>query len=298
MRKIARAIDQFCNKHPRFGIPGLIRYVVFGTGLVFLVSLMDTTGAFLPLLTFSPTLILQGEVWRLISFVFLPWSVSPVWLIVMLFLYFMLGTFLERVWGRAKFTLYYFTSILLLVATAFAFYLLGFPFAQFFVSAHYINLTLLLAFATIQPDAEFRLFFFLPVKAKWFGIFIAIAFFYVPNFLLRFLFPGIFNFMVFFPANLIPLVLIFNYMIFCGYTLFSRMGKTVYQGKATRTGMNFRRAVKKAERAQRDRLYTRKCAVCGKTDTAYPDMEFRFCSKCDGVHCYCLDHINNHVHFN
>ena len=47
---------------------------------------------------------------------------------------------------------------------------------------------------------------------------------------------------------------------------------------------------------QKERGYHHKCAVCGKTDTEYPDMDFRYCSKCAGYYCYCADHINNHVH--
>ena len=39
-----------------------------------------------------------------------------------------------------------------------------------------------------------------------------------------------------------------------------------------------------------------KCAVCGITDADDPDMEFRYCSKCNGYYCYCSEHINNHVH--
>ena len=39
------------------------------------------------------------------------------------------------------------------------------------------------------------------------------------------------------------------------------------------------------------------CAgCCGRTDTDYPNLEFRYCSKCNGYYCYCIDHINNHVH--
>jgi len=43
--------------------------------------------------------------------------------------------------------------------------------------------------------------------------------------------------------------------------------------------------------------YRHKCAVCGRTDTDYPDLQFRYCSKCVGYHCFCQDHIFNHVHF-
>ena len=36
--------------------------------------------------------------------------------------------------------------------------------------------------------------------------------------------------------------------------------------------------------------------VCGRTDLSDPDLEFRYCSRCKGYHCYCEDHINNHTH--
>ena len=45
-----------------------------------------------------------------------------------------------------------------------------------------------------------------------------------------------------------------------------------------------------------ERPYRHKCTVCGRTDTDYPNLEFRYCSKCNGYYCYCMDHINNHVH--
>ena len=48
---------------------------------------------------------------------------------------------------------------------------------------------------------------------------------------------------------------------------------------------------------QKNKNYTYKCAVCGRTDRDYPELEFRYCSQCAGYHCFCQDHINNHVHF-
>ena len=42
--------------------------------------------------------------------------------------------------------------------------------------------------------------------------------------------------------------------------------------------------------------YTHRCTVCGRTDTEFPDLEFRYCSRCNGYHCYCEDHISNHAH--
>lgn len=61
--------------------------------------------------------------------------------------------------------------------------------------------------------------------------------------------------------------------------------------------MNFRRESARIRREQREQLYHHKCAVCGRTDTEYPELQFRYCSRCAGYHCFCEDHINNHVHF-
>lgn len=47
---------------------------------------------------------------------------------------------------------------------------------------------------------------------------------------------------------------------------------------------------------KKEKGYLHKCAVCGITDADDPDMEFRYCSKCNGYYCYCMNHINNHVH--
>jgi hypothetical protein len=42
--------------------------------------------------------------------------------------------------------------------------------------------------------------------------------------------------------------------------------------------------------------YLHRCAVCGKTDVSHPQMEFRYCSRCNGYYCYCAEHINTHIH--
>ena len=64
-------------------------------------------------------------------------------------------------------------------------------------------------------------------------------------------------------------------------------------GDTSRQTVNFKKATKQA---QQQKGYIHKCAVCGKTDTDYPNEEFRYCSKCNGYYCYCSEHIHNHVH--
>ena len=83
--------------------------------------------------------------------------------------------------------------------------------------------------------------------------------------------------------------------LLCGGQLFYKViptGRT--QRKKT---VQFRREARKIRYEQKNGDYTRKCAVCGRTDKDYPNLEFRYCSQCAGYHCFCQDHINNHVHF-
>ena len=98
-----------------------------------------------------------------------------------------------------------------------------------------------------------------------------------------------------FPFNLLPLIAMFNYFIFFGADLISELrSKRVHYSKTT---VNFNREKQKIKYEQRQKNYTYKCSVCGRTDVDFPNLEFRYCSKCAGYHCFCQDHINNHVHF-
>ncbi len=98
-----------------------------------------------------------------------------------------------------------------------------------------------------------------------------------------------------FPLNLEPIVAVLNFLLFCGEDLFA----VLRRGRAfsSRSTVNFRREARRFRREQNAKPYRCRCEVCGRTDTDYPDLEFRYCSKCSGFHCYCEDHINNHVHF-
>jgi len=279
-------IDRFCYKRPRFGVPRLIQYVIGGTVLVYLLSIMDTDRILYDFLVFSPDHILRGQVWRLFTFIFVPIRDNPLWLLLTLYLSFMFGTSLEQIWGTARFNLYYFFNILFLAITGMIFHFVAPDWSHFigsFVIGYYIYIFLIVAYTTVCPDLQFRLFFVFPLQSKWFGV-IILGFFAYNLFQLRFLFP----------INLIPLVLFLPYLLFCGEALrrLLRLSKP-----ASKTAVDFNRAAKRIAYERKAMPYTRKCEVCGKTDADYPDMEFRYCSRCNGYHCFCLDHINNHTHF-
>lgn len=283
MRGFMKRVDLFCYKHPRFGIRNLMLFIVIGTLIVWLFSAMDTTRLFTSFLTFNPAAVLHGQVWRLITFIFIPQS-SGIWLLLFLYFYYFIGSTLEREWGSGRFTIYYLMGILLTVIYGFIVYFVtGKPFT---LTSNYINLSMFFAFATLYPEQRVLLFYIIPIKIKWLAIVDALYFLY-DIFSMFGAGYGLISFL--------PLVAVLNYFIFCGDTLFRSVRPASRQQREST--INFKRAAQQIRHEQRTRGYTRKCEVCGRTDTDYPDLEFRYCSRCKGVHCFCQDHINNHVHF-
>jgi len=271
-------LDRFCARHPRFGIPNLMLYVVIGNAAVFLFGVMDTTGLFYHWLALRPDAVLRGELWRLVTFALIPQS-DGLWVIIFLYFYYYIGSTLEREWGTARFTLYFLSGILFNVIYVFAFYALGWVVA---VTAEYIYLSMFFSFAALYPEQRVLLFFFIPVKIKWLAILDGVFFLY--SVLVN---P--------FPVNLLPVVAILNFLLFCGGDLMQAFRPV--RGRYSAGTVNFRREARKIRREQAARNYRHKCTVCGRTDTDYPELEFRYCSRCAGYHCFCQDHINNHAHF-
>lgn len=279
MRAFSRAVDRFCIKHPRFGIRNLIIYIIIANAIVWVFSMMDRTGNFISMLQFSPYDILQGQVWRLITFVFIPQSGGILLLIEMYFYYF-IGSTLERQWGSGKFTLFYLMGVVLTILFGFIIYFAAR--INIRLSAQYINLSMFFAFAMLYPDMRVLLFFFIPIKIKWLAL-VDLVYFIAAVIQLSF------------PVNLVPVVAILNCLLFCMGDLLDYLQPV--KARNSKQAVNFRREARRINRQQQNAPYRRKCAVCGRTDTDNPQLEFRYCSQCQGFHCFCEDHINNHVHF-
>ena len=283
MRSIETMLDRFCRKHPRFGIPNLMTIVVLGTALVYLLDAFSPGASLSSTLALFPTLVRQGEVWRLVTFVFVPLG-SGVLLLLELYFYWFIGSALEREWGTAKFSLFYLAGVVLNIL--FGFLALAAGDKSVLVTMRYVHLSLFFAFATLYPNLQVLLFFIIPIKVKWLAWVDAALFAWsVLSSLLALDLAG----------AILPLVAILNYFLFFASDLRNTLGyaKRRVQHQTSRQTINFKKA---ARQAQQQKGYIHKCAVCGKTDTDYPDLEFRYCSKCNGYYCYCKDHINNHVH--
>jgi len=281
MKAFIRWVDRFCARNPRFGIPGLMRVLVIGNALIWLLSMMDRTGTVIYYLALYPGAILQGQIWRLVTFVFVP--ASSGWLtLIFLYFYYFIGSTMEREWGQAKFNLYFFSGMLFTVIYAFLVHFLGGGNLNPYYVAEFIYLSMFFSFATYYPDVQVLLFFIIPIKIKWLA-WVDAAYFLVNIFMIPF------------PNSLLPVVAALNYLLFCADVLFSalRPGSFARRKKT----VNFRREAQRIRREQQSAPYRFKCAVCGRTELDDPTLEFRYCSRCAGYHCFCQDHINNHIHF-
>ena len=166
MKKLNQWIDRFAYSHPRFGIPNLMLYIVIANAVTYILTLFAGSAA-LSFLKFDLYHVLHGEVWRLVTFVLLPFTYRPISLFIMLsFCYFVGGT-LEREWGTAKFTLYYLSGMLFSVLSTVILSLATGYYGWSLSDAYYINLTMFLAFAVMYPDAQVWFYGVIPLKAKW-----------------------------------------------------------------------------------------------------------------------------------
>lgn len=280
MRKLNDAIDRFCALHPRLGIPGLMRYIVAANAVIYIFSLFDRSGLLLRTLAMDPGAVLHGQVWRLVTYVLIPTSGS-FWLIISLFFYYWLGESMERLWGSTKFTVYYVSGVLLTDLGVMAAYLIDGQRILVY-GAFYVGTALFMAYALTNPDGVVYFFFVIPIKMKWMA-FVEGGLFVLQ--VLRYAAAGRWG------MALMPIIAMLNLFVFFSPNLSRRADR--FQARHRSEAVQFRKAVKEQKR---QRGYNHKCEVCGRTDTDFPDLQFRYCSKCTGYHCFCEEHIFNHVH--
>ncbi len=284
MKGLRNRFERFCFKHRTKGIPNLMLYITIGSAIVYLMSMFGSY-ELMDLLIFNRAKILQGQVWRLFSYVFVYGMDNLLLTAISLFCYYSLGRAMENSWGTFRFNLFYLTGVILMDIYAMLF--------NTGTSVLYLNMSLFLGYATMYPNAQFLFLFIIPVKA-WIFALIDLVLTLMDVFTYRF------------PYNLLPLVAIANYFLF--------FGKDVLNVIPLSWRANTRRLFRKkppkktgsipfptagsyqASTATVKAPYTHRCTVCGRTDITNPELEFRYCSKCQGYHCYCEDHISNHTH--
>lgn len=288
LKKLRNRFERFCFRHRNWGIPNLMLYITVGSALVYVFTMMTENYLLYEWMAFDRSLILQGQVWRLFSYALLMNSSNVFFTLIMLICYYSIGRAMENVWGTLRFNLFYLSGILIMDIYCMIF--------NCYADVYYLNLSLFLAYATMYPDAQFFIMFIIPVKA-W-----VLALVDLVLVLLGLLTDR-------FPYNLFSVLSIANYFLF--------FGKDVLRVIPISWQANFRRLFRKKPKkkageakpipfptagsyqatvAKPKAPYNHRCVVCGRTDVSDPNLEFRYCSRCSGYHCYCQDHINNHEH--
>lgn len=157
-----RLLDQLESRFGRFAIPGLVQFIAGLQLMTFVIFLMlgeEGRAAYLDFLTLDGGRLLQGQVWRLFTYLFIPGTLSPLWALIGAMFLMWLGRGLEEAWGAFRLNLYFVGGTL---AVAVGSLLFGYTATGLFLFQ-----SLLLAFAIIYPNEEILLFFILPVKIKW-----------------------------------------------------------------------------------------------------------------------------------
>ena len=281
-------LDKMERKFGRYAIPNLSMWLIVG----YLIGYVCYYVPFLrPVLTFcmlDPAAVMHGQVWRLITWVIMPPSYSNIlFYAIMLLLYYLLGSALERSWGSFRFNVYIIGGVIVTAVGVMILYVvlwaIGSPEVLYmgrFVSTNYINMAIFLAFAMCYPDLQLMLYFIIPIKMKWMAIFyaalIAIDFFSST-----------------WTGRIVILMSLANFLIFFFSSRnFKRM--TPHEVKRRR---DFKQGVRQPQMRRADgQLYKHKCAICGRTELDDPTLEFRFCSKCEGYYEYCQEHLFTHRH--
>lgn len=298
-------LNKLERKFGRFAIHNLTLFLIGGYVIGYIFAFLNED--MMSWLTLNPYYILKGQVWRIFTWVLVPPDEVGIFTIIMLFFYYSLGTNLERSWGAFRYNVYILGGMLLTVVGAFVLYFIydifvlsgdtnvileisgmklqatntdvyNVLFGSF--STYYINLSIFLAFAASYPDMQVMLYFVIPIKIKWMA-YLDVAFLLYQIY--QYLHVGILGW-----GGIVAIVVsLLNFVIFFLMTRdYRRISpKEVHRRKTYQHQVN-----------NASRITKHKCAICGRTDEENPELEFRFCSKCNGNYEYCQDHLFTHQH--
>ena len=283
------------RKLEKYAIPNLTLYLIICYGIGYLMQYLVPAGY--QYLMLDPFLVLKGQVWRLVTWILIPPDSSNIFFVLItLYLYYSLGGLLERIWGTYKYNVYLFSGLLFTILGAFVLcgysvlmgaqptmytglYLLNNGSAVYFgqFSTYYINMSIFLACAASIPDVQVLLMFIFPIKVKWLGIVYGIIL------LVNCIQGGIATW----------IVVIFSLLNFLVFFLRSKGKMHLSVGQIKRQ-QEFHQKMRSA--GQTKGITRHKCAICGRTELDGDDLEFRFCSKCNGNYEYCQYQLFTHEH--
>lgn len=275
-------LDKLEQKFGRFAIRDLSKYIV---GCYIIGSIIDflAPNMYFQYLALSPQMILQGQVWRLVTFLFAPLLdmrslLGILFIVFVLMFYYSICSSLEQMWGSFRFNMYMLTGILGTIIGAFVVYAIS-PSAYVIMDTFYLQLSLFLAYATIFPDVQVMLYGLIPIKIKWVA--------YVDVAYLAFMFITAGGGAYGLSKRVAIIISLVNFLLY----FFAGRNGSKYRPSEIKRKKKFVKHVKQSTDGARHM-----CAVCHRTEQDDPTLEFRFCSKCEGNYEYCQDHLFTHTH--
>ena len=262
-------LNKMERKFGKYAIPNLTFWLIGAWILGFIIQY--TMPEVQKMLILEPAMILRGQIWRIVSWLLVPPPVNILFLIFFLSCYYFIGISIEQAIGTFRYNVYLIGGMLCSILGAFLLY--GFYYfvngmavagIGYYFSTEYITMSLFMAFAVIYPNVEFRLYFIIPIKAKWMGIVDAVW--------MSFMFLSSNA-----AGRTAILASLLNFLIF----FFSTRNYKRVSPKEIHRKQVYRQQMRQAENITRH-----KCAICGRTERDGADLEFRFCSKCDGNYEY------------
>ncbi len=282
-------LNKMEKKFGRYAIHNLMNFVIGLYVVGFIITLINPNLIYY--LTLDIDKVLQGQVWRLVTFLIQVPSLSGIslfFILIEMYLYYMIGNSLERAWGTFRFNLYFFSGILFNILATVVIYTVTGISATFGLT--FINQAMFFAFAALYPDVQLLLMYVLPIKVKY----------------LAYIYALVYAFEVYsaiqdrkYAVGIAMVIAILNFLIFFFATRnYKRISPKEYKRRA-----NYKRQVRNAHNPDnviqfqgRSTVTRHKCAVCGRTELDDDNLEFRFCSKCDGNYEYCMEHLYTHEH--
>ena len=285
MNKLERKIG-------KYAIPNLMLYVIVLYVVGFVLDLVAPT-FYVQWLSLDAYAILHGQIWRIVTFIIQPPNTSLLFVVFTMYLYYMIGTQLEYAWGTFRFNLYFLTGILFHVVAALLAYVLfqvSLP-----MGTYYLNVSLFFAYAALYPNQQFYLFMIIPIKVKWLAWIDAAYFGYtiLQAFLPSYGGMGGYYGAIFQANALEAFVSLLNFLVF----FFATRNMSRFSPKEMKRKKIYKKEIYEARKAQQyENGAKHKCAVCGRTELDDENLEFRYCSKCNGNYEYCQDHLFTHEH--
>lgn len=286
-------LNKLERKFGKYAIPNLIKYVLVLYAVGTLIGCIDPT-FYTRYLCLDFEKVMSGQIWRLITFIMAPYGsigtsfVGILFFLIEVYLYYMIGNALEQAWGTFRSNLYLYSGVFFNIISAFLIYIVcdniyGVN-VIYTVGLEYIFQTLFFAFAFLYPNVQLMLWMVIPIKVKYlgylYGIILGI------EVISRFASPSIYAKV----DGIAMLVACANFFLFALWSLKAN--------KPSKEQVKRRREFKKQVRTMAGKVGEprHRCAICGRTEQDNPNLEFRFCSKCDGNYEYCSDHLFTHEH--